>query len=89
MTTLEVVVCDYSILYVVKEKRMVVIIDGCKRKAKTYVLNPKRQRIGRAIARKSKKVIASEALKDPKTKNYLASGDDWERIGQRGESHGF
>ena len=32
------------------------------------MLTPKRQRIGKAVARK---IIAAEALKDPKTKCYL------------------
>ena len=50
---------------------MVVVIDPSWLQTKSQNLWPKRKRIGKAIARKSKKKKASEALKDPKIKNYV------------------
>lgn len=38
---------------------------------KTFVLTPSRKHMAKAIARKSKKAVAAEALKDPVTKKYI------------------
>ena len=49
----------------------------------------KRQRIGKAVAKKSNnKNHRFRGVKGPEDKE-LFSGDDWERICQRGESHGM
>ncbi len=40
---------------------------------KTFFLTPHRKHLGKAVARKSKKTIAAETLKDSSTKGYIVS----------------
>ncbi|XP_064386655.1 uncharacterized protein LOC135335133 [Halichondria panicea] len=48
-----------------------VAIKVCYKTPKTFLLTPSRKHIGKAIARKSRKKVAMEALKDPTTRKYL------------------
>ena len=50
---------------------LLIQIQVAYKNPKTYLLTPKRKHIGKAVARKSKKTIASEALKDQQTKQYI------------------
>ena len=75
----------YVVYYVVKEK-----LTSCHYRSE-LLTKPmsKRQRIGKAVAKKSnRKNHSFRGVKGPEDKE-LFSGDDWERIGQRGESHGM